>query len=149
MNKLIIYFPIYFCILAFLCLLGYIAYIVSSIFKNSNLRYESQMEALKVKQSMIEQMSFSDIVEIVNKVINFTITNYVILNGLQNETSETLSLKLDDILEEVCTMVEMNLSSELIRQLLKYVTEDYITYYIKNSCRIIILGTINERRPTK
>lgn len=149
MNKLIIYFPIYFCILAFLCLLGYIAYIVSSIFKNSNLRYESQMEALKVKQSMMEQMSFSDIVEIVNKVINFTITNYVILNGLQNETSETLSLKLDDILEEVCTMVEMNLSSELIRQLLKYVTEDYITYYIKNSCRIIILGTINERRPTK
>ena len=149
MNKLIIYFPIYFCILAFLCLLGYIAYIVSSIFKNSNLRYESQMEVLKVKQSMMEQMSFSDIVEIVNKVINFTITNYVILNGLQNETSETLSLKLDDILEEVCTMVEMNLSSELIRQLLKYVTEDYITYYIKNSCRIIILGTINERRPTK
>ena len=111
-------------------------------------KFKFQMEQMKVqsivadkaKSNYVYNMSYSDLLDIVDKVINFYAADKVINLGLDGKSDEELSVILDDVLIEVCGKTKFSLSSQIKEALQFYVTEDFLDIYIKDTCRLTLVA---------
>ena len=90
-------------------------------FYNRKRMFDIQIEMAKAQQSMTKDMTWTEIKAIINDIISFSVSKYIMNNGLHNMNNEELSLSWTMILGELCPMVETSLSDEIKRQAMKHI----------------------------
>lgn len=111
--------------------------------------FEVQIEMGKGQAAMTRELPWSDLKKIIDEIINFTISNYIITNGIAKMNDEELALNWTLMLNELCTKVEVSLSDEIKRQMLKTVSEEYLRDYIKNSVQLVIVYKLQTPKKNK
>lgn len=118
-------------------------------FYNRKRMFDIQIEMAKAQQSMTKDMTWTEIKTIINDIISFSVSKYIMNNGLHNMNNEELSLSWTMILGELCPMVETSLSDEIKRQAMKHISLDYFTRFIKNSVEIVIVYQLETNKENK
>jgi hypothetical protein len=108
--------------------------------------FDIQIEMAQAQQMMTKDMSWDDIRKILNDLISFTVSNYIINNGLMKMKDDELSVVWTMILGDICTKVDIALSDEIKRQAQKTVTLDYFHQYVKNSVQITIVYQLENNK---
>ena len=82
-------------------------------------------------------------------MIDFTISNYISTNGVTKMSDEELAINWTMMLNDICTEVELALSEPIKHQILKTISEEYMTRYIKNSVQLVIVYRLqnNKKNP--
>lgn len=111
--------------------------------------FDIQIEMAQGQQSMTKELPWSELRKIVDEIVNFTVSNYIVTNGIAKMKSDELTLNWTMILNEVCSEVELSLSDEIKRQILKTITLEYMTKYIKNSVQLVIVYNLQNNRDNK
>lgn len=111
--------------------------------------FELQIEMSKGQQAMTKELPWKELKAIVDEIISFTVINYCITNGITKMTDAELSLEWVVILTEVCSSVDSYLSEEIRRQILKNVSEEYLSQYIKNSVQLTIVYNIDKNKENR
>lgn len=127
-------------------LIGVIIYQIFTDFYNRKRMFDIQIEMAQAQQMMQKDLSWEDARKILNDIISFTVSNYIINNGIMKMKDEELSIMWTMILEDVCTQVEMALSSDMKRQIQKTVTDQYFRKYVKNSVQITIVYQLENNK---
>ena len=108
--------------------------------------FDVQIEMAQGQQAMTKELPWSDLKKIIDEIIGFTVTNYIITNGLSKMKDDELTLNWTMILNEVCSEVELSLSEEIKRQILKTISLEYMTKYIKNSVQLVIVFNLQKNK---
>lgn len=111
--------------------------------------FDIQIEMSKAQQAMTKELPWSELKKIIDEIVDFTVSNYIIINGVKKLTDEELALNWTLMLNDICTDVEMALSDEMKRQILKTMSEDYLTRYIKNSVQLVIVYRLQDKTKNK
>lgn len=111
-----------------------------------NKLFEVQMEMGKGQALMAKDLLWSELKKIIDEIIDFTISNYIITNGIDKLSDEELAINWTMMLNDICTEVELSLSNEVKRQALKFISNDYMTHYIKNSVQIVIVYRLQNNK---
>lgn len=111
--------------------------------------FDIQIEMSKAQQAMTKELPWSELKKIIDEIVDFTVSNYIIINGVKKLTDEELALNWTLMLNDICTDVEMALSDEMKRQILKTISEDYLTRYIKNSVQLVIVYRLQDKTKNK
>lgn len=111
--------------------------------------FDIQIEMGKAQQAMTKELPWSELKKIIDEIVDFTVSNYIIINGVKKLTDEELALNWTLMLNDICTDVEMALSDEMKRQILKTMSEDYLTRYIKNSVQLVIVYRLQDKTKNK
>ena len=114
------------------------------------LRFIDKKEAMKREQSKPKQtlpqvltsMSYTSIMEIIDKMIHFEVSNTILKNGLRNKTEEELSIILDNHILSISETVYTSISNELLTVVQYYITDNYLKSYIKDTARIILVANL-------
>jgi hypothetical protein len=114
-------------------------YQIFTDYYNRKRMYDVQIEMAQAQQMMSKDMSWDDARKILNDIISFTVSNYIINNGITKMKDDELSIMWTMMLGDICTTVEMAMSDELKRQIMKTVTREYFSQYVKNSVQITIV----------
>lgn len=94
-------------------------------------------------------MKLEDLLDIVKMVIGFNISHQIQLNAYETLTHQELSIKMEDILQDVCTTTILQLSPQIKTQLEMYLSRDYINNFIVDYARnAFIIGVESRRVPT-
>jgi hypothetical protein len=114
-----------------------------------NKLFEIQLEMGKGQAAMTKELPWSDLKKIIDEVIDFTISNYIITNGVTKMSDEELAINWTMMLNDICTEVELALSEPIKHQILKTISEEYMTRYIKNSVQLVIVYRLqnNKKNP--
>lgn len=104
-----------------------------------NKLFEIQLKMGEGQAAMTRELPWSELKKIIDEIINFTISNYIITNGVNKLSDEELAINWTMMLNEICTDVEISLSDEIKRQILKNISKDYMSSYIKNSVQLVIV----------
>lgn len=108
--------------------------------------FDIQIEMAQGQQAMTRELPWSELKKIIDEVINFTVPNYMIFNGVDKMSGDELALNWTMMLNEICPEVELSLSDEIKRQISKTITQDYLTKYIKNSVQIILVYNLQKNK---
>lgn len=111
--------------------------------------FDIQMEMGRGQQCMLKDLTWAELKKIVDEIVSFTVINYSITNGLSKMSNDELTLNWTLMLNEICAEVEVALSDELKRQILKNITIDYMTFYIKNSVQFSIVYNLQNNSNNK
>ena len=109
-------------------------------------QFELQIEMAQAQQSMTKDLPWKDLKKIVDEIISFTVINYMINNGIFNMKKTELTLNWTTILNEVCAEVDLSLSDEIKRQILKTITREYMVKYIKNSVQLTVVYNLQNNK---
>lgn len=111
--------------------------------------FEVQIEMGRGQAAMTRELPWSDLRKIIDEIIDFTISNYIIINGMSKMTDEELAINWTLILNEICTEVELSISDPIKEQILKTISKEYMTKYIKNSVQLVIVYRLqnNSKNP--
>lgn len=123
-----------------------IVYQIRIDYYNRKRMFDVQIEMGKAQQSMTKDLSWNEVKAIINDVISFSVSKYIMVNGLHNMTNEELSISWTMILGELCPAVEMSLSDEIKRQAMKAISQEYFTKFIKNSVEIVIVYQLENNK---
>ena len=102
-------------------------------------------EQSKPKQTLpqvLTSMSYTSIMEIIDKMIHFEVSNTILKNGLRNKTEEELSIILDNHILSISETVYTSISNELLTVVQYYITDNYLKSYIKDTARIILVANL-------
>lgn len=108
--------------------------------------FDIQIEMAQGQQAMTKELPWGELKKIIDEIIGFTVTNYIITNGLNKMKEDELTLNWTMILNEVCSEVELSLSDEIKRQMLKTISLEYLTKYIKNSVQLVIVYNLQKNK---
>lgn len=108
--------------------------------------FDVQIEMAQGQQAMTKELPWSDLKKIIDEIISFTVTNYIITNGIGRMNDDELTLNWTMILSEICSEVELSLSDEMKRQILKTISIEYMTKYIKNSVQLVIVFNLQKNK---
>lgn len=111
--------------------------------------FEIQIEMAKAQQAMTKELPWKELKTILDEIISFTVINYSLTNGLSKMKDEELTIQWVYILNDVSTLVETSMSDELKRQILKSISIDYLTSYIKNSVQLTIVYNLEKNKNNK
>ena len=108
-----------------------------------NYMLKAQIEASKIKKTdHINTMKFDDILGVINKLINFYVSEKILELGLINKNDDEISIVIDNMIVDVSTLVTSSLSDEIIKALLNYVTKDHMQRYIVSTIRLEIVARL-------
>lgn len=124
-------------------------YQVRSDFYNRKRMFDIQIEMAQAQQVMTKDLPWEDLKKIINDIISFSVSRYIMNNSLNNIKNDELSLMWPMILSDLCPRIETSLSTEIKRQALKYISEDYFTRFIKNSVEIVIVYQLENNKENK
>ena len=108
--------------------------------------FKVQMEMGKGQQSMTKELPWSELRKIIDEIVVFTTINYIITNGISKMKDTELTLNWTGILTEISVNVDLSLSDEIKRQILKNISRDYLTSYIKNSVQYQIIFNLEKNK---
>lgn len=108
--------------------------------------FDIQMEMAQAQQSMTRELPWSELKKIIDEIVNFTVPNYIITNGIKKMNEDELTLNWTMMLNELCSDIELSISNEIKRQILKTITVEYLTKYIKNSVQIILVYNLQKNK---
>lgn len=111
-----------------------------------NKLFEVQLKMGEGQAAMTRELPWSDLKKIIDEIIDFTISNYIITNGVNKLSDEELAINWTMMLNEICTNVEVSLSDEMKRQILKTITREYMSQYIKNSVQLVIVYRLQNNK---
>lgn len=118
--------------------------LVITTMKNEGM-LKAQIEASKVKRTdHINTLPYDSIVKIINELIGFYISDFVLIKGLDLKKQDELSIAIDSILTEVCVSVYNAMSNELKQAFLNYATEDHLKMVIKDNARIVLVAKLKK-----
>ena len=112
------------------------------IYRDMIVRKEKQdfdMQMIMVQSKAKVTTSFDDAFKIIDKMLMVSTTTKINSLNLRAKTAEQLSVILDDVIIEVSTHVLMNISDALKRQLYNYISEEYLTKYVTDNCRRLLV----------
>ena len=132
-----------------IALIGLLTYQIRIDSHTREKLFEVQIEMGKGQAAMTRELPWSDLKKIIDEIIGFTISNYIITNGIAKMTDEELALNWTVMLNELCTKVEISLSDEIKRQMLKTVSQEYLQEYIKNSVQLVIVYRLQTPKKNK
>ncbi len=135
-----------FLIILMCCIICLLVYRMWSDTLHRKQLFEVQMEMAKAQQAMTKDLSWFDLKKIIDEVISFNCVNYVTVNGLRNMSDNRITLLWTAILNDVSASVELSLSDEIKRQVLKNISLEYLTKYIKDSVQLIIVNDLENNR---
>jgi hypothetical protein len=101
--------------------------------------FDVQIEMGQAQAATTRELPWSELKKIVNEIITFTIDNYILINGVAKLSDEELAINWTMMLNDICTSVETSISDEIKRQILKSISMEYLTMYIKNSVQLVIV----------
>lgn len=136
-------------IIVLFILVGVVLYQIYTDFYNRKKMFELQLEMAKAQQATTKELTWKEIKDIINDIISFNVSTYIINNGLMKMTNEKLSLMWTMIIGELCTKVDMAISPEIKRQTFKSISEDYFSRFIKNSVEITLVYQLENNRDNK
>lgn len=108
--------------------------------------FRTQLEMAAAQQAMTKELPWSELKKILDEILNFICSNYITVNGLRGMTDDRISLLWTSILNDICTTVELSISEELKRQILKNVSLMYLTKYIKDSAQLLVVLDLEKNR---
>lgn len=108
--------------------------------------YRNQMEMAIAQQAMTKELTWAELKKILDEIMNFTCSNYITINGLRNMPDDEISLSWIGILNDISISVELSISDELRRQILKNVSLMYLTKYIKDSVQLLVVLDLEKNR---
>ena len=108
--------------------------------------FDVQIEMAQGQQAMTKELPWADLKKIIDEIIGFTVNNYIITNGLNKMNDDELTLNWTMVLQEVSSKVELSLSDEIKRQILKTISIEYMTEYIKNSVQLVIVYSLQKNK---
>lgn len=112
------------------------------IYRDMIVRKEKQdfdMQMIMAQSKAKVTTSFDDAFKIIDKMLMVSTTTKINSLNLRAKTAEQLSVILDDVIIEVSTHVLMNISDALKRQLYNYISEEYLTKYVTDNCRRLLV----------
>lgn len=109
-------------------------------------QFDIQMEMAIGQQAMTKELTWAELKKLIDEIINFTVNNYIITNGITKMDEAELSLNWTGMLGELCTDIERSLSDEMKRQVLKSISLEYLTNYIKNSTQLIMVYSLQNNK---
>lgn len=112
------------------------------IYRDMIVRKEKQdfdMQMIIAQSKAKVTTSFDDAFKIIDKMLMVSTTTKINSLNLRAKTAEQLSVILDDVIIEVSTHVLMNISDALKRQLYNYISEEYLTKYVTDNCRRLLV----------
>ena len=136
----------YFILITLVALICLILYQLRIDTKTRERMFEVQMQMGQAQSATTKELPWSELKKIIDQIIDFTVSNYIIKNSIREMKEAELSLCWTTILNEVCTSVELSISDEIKRQILKNITEYYMTAYIKNSVQLVIVHQLQNNR---
>ena len=138
MNGLIII-----CIAISLCIMVLTGFNIVLTTRKNEAMLKAQIEASKIKKTdHINTMKFDDILGVINKLINFYVSEKVLELGLINKNDDEISIVIDNMIVDVSTLVTSSLSDKIIEALLNYVTKDHMQRYIVSTIRLEIVARL-------
>lgn len=108
--------------------------------------FDIQIEMAQAQQATTRELPWSELKKIIDEIVNFTVPNYIIANGVTKMNEDELTLNWTMMLNELCSDIELSISDEIKRQILKSITIDYLTKYIKNSVQIILVYNLQKNK---
>ena len=112
------------------------------IYRDMIVRKEKQdfdMQMIMAQSKAKVTTSYDDAFKIIDKMLIVSTTTKINSLNLRAKTAEQLSVILDDVIIEVSTHVLMNISDALKRQLYNYISEEYLTKYVTDNCRRLLV----------
>lgn len=121
---------------------GYLLYHINYSNKETKRLKELQLSTKPSIPSVLTNMSYTSIMEIVDKMIQFEVSNTILKHGLRNKTDEELSVILDDFILNISETVYTSISNDLLSVVQYYITDNYLKSYIKDTARIILVANL-------
>lgn len=111
------------------------------------MQFDVKMEIAKSSgNTTIKSMSYKDLQEIVNQLINFHVNSVVSTSNIRDKSTDELSIILDTMIVDVCARVKISLSNDILNAFYMYITDDFLNSYIKNLSRALLLAKIDNVR---
>lgn len=108
---------------------------------------QAQIEASKIKRTdHVNTLSYDALLKIINDIIGFYISDYILIKGLLIKSDDEMSIIIDNVLVDICSSVYSAMSVELRQAMLNYVTEDHLKLLIKDNCRIVIIHKLQPQK---
>lgn len=130
-------------------LVGVVVYQIKVDWYTRSKTFEVQIEMAQAQQLMVKDLSWEELKKIINDVISFTVSSYIITNNLRRMNDQELSVMWTVILRDLCTNVEISLGEDIKRQAFKIITKDYFTQFIKNSVEIVIVYQLENNKENR
>lgn len=118
---------------------------VYTVYRDATIRKEKQefdMLMIKAQSKARVTTSYDDAFRIVDKMLTVSTITAINSLNLKSKTPEQLSVILDDVIIEVSTHVLINISDTLKQQMYNYITEDFLTKYVTDNCRRLLVINI-------
>lgn len=115
--------------------------------KSREQEFQLKLESAKsAKNSHILNMSYSDLMTIVDTNMLYYVEQSIISSGIHElKTDEQKSLQFNTVLTSVCASVEMSLSTDIKQAIYFYVAPDHLSTYIKDTGRLLLIAKIEQR----
>ena len=127
-------------------LIGVVIYQIYTDLFNRRKMFELQIEMAKAQQAMTKELTWKEIKDIINDIISFNVSTYIVNNGIMKMKNEKLSIMWTMIMGELCTKVDMAISPEIKRQAFKSISEVYFSRFIKSSVEITLVYQLENNR---
>lgn len=129
-----------------LILIGLLTYQIRIDGYTRKEQFKVQMEMAKGQAAMTKELPWSELKKIIDEIVVFTTINYIVTNGISKMKNDELTLNWTGILTEISVSVDLSLSDEIKRQMLKTVSMEYLTSYIKNSVQYQIIYNLETNK---
>lgn len=110
--------------------------------------FDTQIAMAQAQQAMTKDLEWEQIKKIINEVLEFVITNYILVESISKLTDTEFNLQMAQILSDICTKTDLFISDEIKRQFNKYTTDEYFKYYMTNSARLILVYKMEMTKKT-
>lgn len=108
--------------------------------------FEIQMKMGEAQAATTKELPWSELKKIIDEIINFTASNYIMINGIDKMNKDELAINWTYMLEEMSTNVELSLSNEIRRQILKNISKEYMSRYITNSVQLVVVYKLQYKK---
>ena len=137
-------------VLLFAVLVCIVVALTYTIYRDTNKiehNFQLQLAAAQAKQRPeIHKLEYSELIKIVNEVINYFTSQNMDVLSLASKTEEEISVILDELTADIATKVKVNISPMISDCITCYVTEDFYDRYILNSTRLMIVANIEKQK---
>lgn len=138
------------CIILLMLLVILTIYNIYRSYINQKQQFELMMEKARVAGNpKINSLSYKELQEIVNQLINFYVTSIFSTSNVRSKPPDELSIILDTMIIDVCANVKISLSTEILNAFSAYVSDDFLNHYIKDLTRALLLAKIENSRDKK
>lgn len=136
---------LYICILLTIMVIGTIitfGYLLYHITNSNNETKKLQKTIKPSTPTVLTNMSYTSIMDIIDKMIHFEVSNTILKNGLRIKTDEELSVILDNYILSISETVYTSISNDLLTVVQYYITDNYLKSYIKDTTRVILVANL-------